>query len=111
MRPIRISILGIDGSGKSTTTLRAIQRLGDQFPMCKTGRSPFSVREGRISPCLPKRGRFFERLFKRVDATKNRRWIGLTRLFSVLFQGCLEPYMVRTYTPELIMTTRCMIVD
>jgi GTPase SAR1 family protein len=38
MAPIRISIIGIDGSGKSTTTLRAIHSLSQQFSICKTGR-------------------------------------------------------------------------
>jgi thymidylate kinase len=39
MAPIRISIIGIDGSGKSTTTIRAIHSLSQQFSICKTGRS------------------------------------------------------------------------
>jgi thymidylate kinase len=111
MEPIRISIVGIDGSGKSTTTLRAIHSLSHQFSVCKTGRTPFFVRDGNISYCLPKAGKFFEELFKKVDATKKRQWIGLTRLFFVFFQGLLEPYMIRKYLPNLIMTTRCMVID
>jgi thymidylate kinase len=111
MNPSRISILGIDGSGKSSTTLRAITALGQQFSICKTGRNPCSISKGHLSYCVPKTARFFEGLFKRVDATKNRRWIGLIRLFFVLFQGWLEPYMVRVYNPDVIMTTRCMIID
>ncbi len=109
--PLRISIIGIDGSGKSTTTLRAIYSLGREFSVCKTGRMPFFIREGSISPCLPRIGRFFEDLFKKVDATKRRGWIGLSRLFFVLFQGFLEPYMIKRYRPDLIMTTRCMVID
>jgi thymidylate kinase len=111
MKPIRISIIGIDGSGKSTTTLRAIQSLSHQFPMCKTGRNPFSVWKGRMAPCLPKTATFFETLFKRVDATKKRMWIGLTRILFVFFQGWLEPHMVERYNPRIVMATRCMIID
>lgn len=111
MNPIRISIIGIDGSGKSTTTLRVIHSLSHQFSICKTGRTPFFVWKGNISYCLPKVGNFFEGLFKRVDSTKKRGWIGLTRLLFVFFQGWLEPYMVKTYQPDLIMTTRCMVID
>ena len=108
---LRISIIGIDGSGKSSTTLRAIHSLSYQFPICKTGRNPFSIWKGDIFYCLPKVANFFEGLFKRVDATKKRQWIGLTRLIFVFFQGWLEPYMVKTYRPDLIMTTRCMVID
>jgi thymidylate kinase len=56
-------------------------------------------------------GNFFENLFKRVDKTKRRSWIGLTRLFFVFFQGWLEPYMIKRYHPALVMTARCMIID
>ena len=111
MGPIRISVIGIDGSGKSTTTLRAIHSLSHQFQICKTGRTPFFIRRGDISYCLPGAGIFFEGLFKRVDATKKRQWIGLSRLFFVLFQGWLEPHMIKKYCPDLIMTTRCMVID
>ena len=31
MKPLRISVIGIDGSGKSTTTLRAIHSLSHQI--------------------------------------------------------------------------------
>ncbi len=111
MKPLRISIIGIDGSGKSTTTLRAIYALSHQFPICKTGRTPFSIWKENISQCLPRTGKFFEDLFKRVDATKKRQWIGMTRMLFVLFQGWLEPYMIRRYHPAVMMTTRCMIID
>jgi thymidylate kinase len=111
MDPIRISIIGIDGSGKSTTTLRSIHSLSDQFHICKTGRTPFFIWKGKISYCLPKVALCFEDLFKRIDATKKRQWIGLTRLLFVFFQGWLEPYMIRKYHPNLVMTTRCMVID
>lgn len=111
MEPFRISVIGIDGSGKSTTTLRAIHSLSHQFQICKTGRNPFFTKEGNLFSCLPKIASFFENLFKKVDQTKKRSWIGLTRLLFVFFQGWLEPYMIQKYHPELIMTTRCMIID
>ena len=111
MEPLRISIIGIDGSGKSSTTLRAIYSLSHQFPICKTGRTPFFIRNENISYCLPKTGKFFEDLFKRVDATKKRQWIGMTRILFVLFQSWLEPYMINRYHPVAVVTTRCMIID
>ncbi len=109
--PQRISVIGIDGSGKSTTVLRAIHSLSHERVICKTGRGPFFIRKGAMSPCLPRVAGLFENLFRKVDATKKRQWIGLTRLLFVLFQGWLEPYMIRKYRPELVMGTRCMVID
>jgi thymidylate kinase len=111
LNPLRISIIGIDGSGKSSTTSRAIRSLSTHFPICKTGRNPFFIWKDQLSYFLPRVAHFFEVLFKRVDATKKRQWIGLTRLLFVSFQGWLEPYMIRRYHPVLIMTTRCMVLD
>lgn len=111
MVPLRISVIGIDGSGKSTTTLKAIYALSHRFLACKTGRGSFFIWRGNIVPCLPGTGNFFEGLFKRVDATKKGQWIGLTRLLFVFFQGWLEPYMIKRYHPELVIGTRCMIID
>ncbi len=111
MKPLRISIIGIDDSGKSTTTLKVIDALSHQIPACKTGRGSFFIWRGNVIPCLPIIGNFFEGLFKRVDATKKRQWIGLTRLLFFFFQGWLEPYMIKKYHPELVMGTRCMIID
>jgi len=109
--PKRISIIGIDGSGKSSTTLKAIHSLSHRLSVCKTGRNPFFIFRGEISHCVPKVADFIEGLFKKVDATKRREWIGLTRVLFVLFQGWLEPYMIRKYLPEVVMTTRCMVID
>jgi hypothetical protein len=65
MKPQRISVIGIDGSGKSTTTLRAIYSLSHDIPICGTGRNPFSIWKGDVSHCLPKMAIFFEILLKR----------------------------------------------
>jgi len=111
MESLRISIIGIDGSGKSSTTLMAIYSLSHQFPICKTGRAPFSIWKENISYCLPRPAKFFEDLFKRVDTTKKRQRIGMTRIFFVLFQGWLEPYMIKRYHPLGVTTIRCMIID
>ncbi len=111
MGPKRISIIGIDGSGKSSTTLKAVQSLSHRLSVCKTGRNPFFIFRGEVSHCVPKVAGFFEGLFKKVDATKRREWIGLTRVLFVLFQGWLEPYMIRKYHPDVVMTTRCMVID
>ena len=64
MKIQRISVIGIDGSGKSTTIMRTIYSLNHQIPICKTGRGPFFIWKGDISPCLPRIANGFEGLFK-----------------------------------------------
>ncbi len=109
--PLRVSVVGIDGAGKSSTTMRAIALLGSDFAIAKPGREPFVLRSGEIRPCAQAPSRFFESLFKRVDATRSRARIGMSRVLFVLYQGWLEPYMIRAYRPDLVVNTRCMILD
>src|SRR5262249_39549268 len=54
---------------------------------------------------------FFERLFKRVDTSRRRGLIVASRIAFLAYQRWLEPHMIRCYRPQLILSTRCMIID
>jgi thymidylate kinase len=109
--PLRVSVIGIDGSGKSSTTLKAIELLSAGGVICKPGRDAFAQRDTGRQYCLPGISNFFERLFRRVDTTRRRWLIGASRIAFIAYQRWLEPYMVRRYQPALILSTRCMIID
>lgn len=111
MDPIRISVIGIDGSGKSSTTMRSIFSLGKHFSICKPGRMAFSIYQGDFKMFLPEISIFFESLFKKADRTKKRNLIGLSRIIFVLYQNWLEPFMIRRFSPKIVLSTRCMIID
>jgi len=111
MDPIRISVVGIDGSGKSSTAMRSIFSLSEHFPICKPGRMAFSIYQGNPKMFLPEISIFFESLFKKVDQTKKRNLIGLSRIIFVLYQNWLEPFMIRRFSPKIVLSTRCMIID
>jgi len=111
MDPIRISVIGIDGSGKSSTTMRSIFSLSKHFSICKPGRMAFSIYQGNPNMFLPEISIFFESLFKKVDRTKKRYLIGLSRIIFVLYQNWLEPLMIRKFSPRIVLSTRCMIID
>jgi len=64
---LRLTVVGIGGSGKSTTTLRAIRELGRSRFVVKPGRPNIIASDGRIHNYLPADGAFFENLFARVD--------------------------------------------
>jgi len=110
LQPLRVSLVGIDGSGKSSTTLKAIDLLSGSGVICKPGRDAFAQRLSDRQYCVPGISNFFERLFRRVDASRRRWLIGATRIAFIAYQRWLEPYMVRRYQPALILSTRCMII-
>lgn len=109
--PLRVAVIGIDGAGKSSTTLRAIELLAGEGVICKPGRDAFAQQGARREYCVPAISNFFERLFKRVDGTRRRALIGASRLAFIGYQRWLEPHMIRRYQPKLILSTRCMIID
>jgi thymidylate kinase len=110
-RPLRVSVVGIDGSGKSSTTLRAIQQLSAEGRICKPGRDAFVQQGSDRQYCFPRISNFVERVFRRVDASRRRGLIGLSRIAFVGYQRWLEPHMIRRFQPVLVLNTRCMIID
>lgn len=109
--PLRVAVIGIDGAGKSSTTLRAIGLLTGEGVICKPGRDAFVQQGARREYCVPAISNGFERLFKRVDESRRRALIGASRLAFIGYQRWLEPQMIRRYRPRLILNTRCMIID
>jgi thymidylate kinase len=110
---VRVAVVGIDGAGKSSTTLGAIARLASLGggTIAKPGRGAFVQRGEQRTYVAANVSSGFERAFKRVDATRNRALIGATRLAFIAYQGWLEPHLVREYRPAVVIATRCMIVD
>jgi len=111
--PVRVAVVGIDGAGKSSTTLGAIARLASlgTWTIAKPGRDAFVQRGEQRTYVAANVSNGFERAFKRVDAMRNRALIGATRLAFIAYQGWLEPHLVREYRPAVVIATRCMIVD
>ena len=110
-QPLRVSVIGIDGAGKSSTTLRAIDRLSAEALVCKPGRDAFVQQGGHREYCVPRISNGFERFFRRVDASRRRSLIGLSRIAFIAYQRWLEPYLIGKYRPSVVISTRCMIID
>ena len=94
---LRLAVVGIYGSGKSTITLRAIQHVGRTLFVVKPGGPNLIAGNGRIRNYLPAAGEFFERLFSRVDRTRNRMLIGQTRILFIAYVAAMESWMVRRF--------------
>jgi len=110
-RPLRVSVVGIDGSGKSSATLRAIQQLYAEGRICKPGRDAFVQLGSERQYCFPRISNLVERVFCRVDASRRRALIGLSRIAFIAYQRWLEPHMIRRFQPALVLNTRCMVID
>ena len=108
---LRLAIVGIDGSGKSTSTLRVIQGLCPFRRVIKPGRPNLLGRGGTIRTILPSAGDFFESLFKKVDQTRKRLLIGQTRVLFIAYLSFVESWMVRRFRPEVVLSSRCPILD
>jgi thymidylate kinase len=108
---LRAAVIGIDGAGKSSTAMRAIELLRGDFGVAKPGRDPFFVRGAERVDCLPRVSGLVERAFKRADASRRRLAIGATRLVFIRWQAWLEPHMIRRFEPDVVLGTRCMVVD
>jgi thymidylate kinase len=109
--PFRVGVVGIDGAGKSSTTLRAIDLLCKDYRIGKPGRDAFVQNGMERQFCAKAVSDRFERTFRRADRTGNRAVIGASRLAFIAYQGWLEPYLWRKFEPSLLLSTRCMIVD
>jgi len=108
---LRLAVVGIDGSGKSTTTLRVLQVLCRYRTVIKPGRPNLVGDQGRLSPYWEPAGTFFEILFRKVDHTRQRVLIGWTRILFVTYAAFMERWMVRRFKPEVVLTSRCPILD
>jgi hypothetical protein len=91
--------------------MRAIQQLAGEGSICKPGRDAFVQQGVDREYCLPPISNLFESVFRRVDASRRRGLIGLSRIGFIWYQRWLEPHMVRRYQPALVVSTRCMIID
>jgi hypothetical protein len=107
----RVAVVGIDGAGKSSTTLRAIDLLSGDYNIGKPGRDAFVQRGPDRQFCAKGVSDTFERAFRWVDGTGRRAFIGASRLAFIAYQGWLEPYLLGKFKPDLLLSTRCMIVD
>ena len=107
----RVAIVGIDGSGKTTTALKLVRRLAGQMEICKPGRPSMRTSGGRTLTHQAASSRAMELMLRRADATGQRWRVALSRRRYLRFITGMEQQMVRRFAPELLLTARCPVLD
>jgi thymidylate kinase len=107
----RVAIVGIDGSGKTTTALRLVERLAERMVVCQPGRPSVVASEGRLRTFLPEAARSMEQQLRRADRTGSKLRVALSRRRYLAYVTRIERLMVRRFRPELLLVARCPIID
>jgi thymidylate kinase len=107
----RVAIVGIDGSGKTTTALRLVERLAGTLDVCKPGRPPVVTRGGRTETFMPEAARAMEAHLRRADGTGKRLRVALSRRRYLRFITRMERQMAARFGPDLMLLARCPTVD
>jgi hypothetical protein len=108
----RIGAVGIDGAWKTASIDKAVQKLAEEYGICRVGRMFHYQGIDGEADSYNLINQFVEWMIARADHTPPRRlWVGLTQALFVLMQRFVEPYMERRYSPDLIINSRCMVVD
>lgn len=108
---LRVALVGIDGSGKTSTALKLVQRLAPQLDVCKPGRPPVVTRGGQLDTFRAADARALEQHLRRADRTGKRWRVALARRRYLSFVTGVERQMARRFSPELMLTARCPRVD
>jgi len=106
----RISVIGIDGAGKSTVVSETIKKISNQYKILKTGR-PIYIEEAG------KRKYFYENTTKGIDKIHGyfddigiRAGISLANSINVFIQPTLESKMIRKHNPDITIASRDMTI-
>ena len=107
----RVALVGIDGSGKTSTALKLVRRLAPQMDVCKPGRPPILTRGGAQETHRAGDARAMEQHLRRADRTGERWRVALARRRYLGFVSGVERQMARRFCPDLMLTARCPRLD
>jgi thymidylate kinase len=107
----RAAIIGIDGSGKTSTAVKLVQRLRGQLSICKPGRPPLVAAKGQPDTFMADEAAAMEANLRRADATGKRLSVVFSRRRYLNFVTRVERLMADRFGPDLMLLARCALVD
>jgi len=108
---LRVALVGIDGSGKTTTAVKLVRRLRGALSVCKPGRPPLVAADGHPDTFMAEQAAAMEQRLQRADATGSRWRVMLSRRRYLRFVTRVERLMAKRFAPQLMLLTRCPYID
>lgn len=110
--PLRISITGVDGSGKTSAIDAVASELGGRERISRIFRPAYSIVEGEKRFHFQRLLRLVDRLHSTADEKADQRLVMATNAFHVLLQGrVIEPTIRKQIKPTLVMGARDFHID
>jgi len=110
--PLKISITGIDGAGKSTVTGLAASELGLDQAVARISRPAYSIVDGHKKDRYQRLLRTIDRLHGIADRTENPRYVLCANALNVVLQGrVVEPGLIRKIQPDIVIGSRDYLID
>ncbi len=112
-KTVKISILGLDGAGKSTTVAYFTKMFYKQYFIVKTGRSVyyFDKNSGEKIELFTDKLKKIDEKYAKYEQKKSRLgivWASICYVFALRF---IERYIIRKFKPEIIIASRDISVD
>lgn len=111
--PLKVSITGIDGAGKSTTLAMVVDDLKQDNRIAKaTNRPVYSVIEGKKEYHYRRLIGLIDLLHGVADRTQNPNYVCAINAMHVVLQGrVIEPTLIHRVQPTLVLGARDLLVD
>ena len=112
LNPLKVSITGIDGAGKSTVTGIVVTTLGQDNRVARISRPAYSIVEGYKQNHYQRLLNVVDSLHEIADRTCNKRCVLCANVLNVLLQGrIIEPGLIRRIKPDIVIGSRDYLID
>jgi len=112
-QPLKVSLSGIDGSGKSTSASAVSRRLADEgYTVVHALRRAFVDRPGREREYFADRVHgLVDRAHQAFDRRRSRTGVGLINLAYARLWRAIEARAVRRFRPHVVLNGRSAVLD
>lgn len=112
-KTVKVSILGLDGAGKSTTVSYFTQSFFREFSIVKLGRSAyyFDKETGEKKPLFTKLLKRVDKVFEKFEKKHSKIGIAFASIFYIIAVRWMEFKVIRSIKPDIIIASRDISID
>ena len=107
---LRTSVIGIDGSGKSTTISRVFDELSHKYSVAKTGRPMYVSDNGSREYVFRNFTESMDRIHEYFDKKESTRGIVAANGVNVFLQPWFEKKIIDKFNPDILIASRDMTI-